>query len=1020
MACQNRRLLMNRLWLNIGIVICPLIFTVGLFSDRVLFKPAQAFWGTSSKLHFNSWSITGENSISHAGVRQTPVAVVSAASFEATAIAPDSIMAAFGTQLATSTVIATVTPLPTELGGTTVEVNGSRAGLFFVSPSQINFAVPANTVPGNADVVVRAGNGVVSNGKMQVRSVAPAIFSANSDGKGVPAAILVRVKPDGQQIFESLALCGGSPFVCTPKPIDLGPEGEVAVLALFLSGIRRAPDPNGDGNLNDSIRVLIGDNEVVPLYAGRQGNFVGLDQVNAVIPRSLIGRGRINVSITGSGIPTSNRVEIEIAPPVDVATLLYPGPTTVVGDSQGGLISCDLNNDGRLDIVSANQNRTISILLGRGNGSYQPQRSISLSLASISIAAADFNGDARLDLVTSHWGGNLSLLFGNGDGSFQPVRIFAAESLNILSAAASDINLDGKTDLILIVWPSSLDGFFGISVLLGNGNGTFQPKQRAATGRSPRSLAITDLNADRYPDIVTANTENASPRDVSILLSNRDGSFRAPQLVKPSAYTYSVSVADVNGDSQPDLITTGFEFVANPTLNFYVSLGNGDGTFRRMDNGVQIASRPVAGIVLADINRDSRLDVVSFNLESPDVSLWLGNGDGTFRLYQLIPVGGIDVEKIILAFKANSDEIPDILLHRQDDVVIMLGRGDGSFYSQQFLPVAKSPSSIASGDLNRDGHIDVIITNSESNEVSILLGKGNANFQPQQQYATGNGPVAIAIGDLNGDGRLDIATANERSQDISVLIGIGDGSFTLSENLSSIGVPHDVILGDFNNDGRLDLVSANGRSVEEGEISFRLGKGNGFFQPALHFRVKNGAKSLTIGDVNGDGRLDLATGGFGTYSVSVFIGNGNGTFQPQRQYSAGDDTEIAVLADFNRDGFLDLGAITGFYYRLAVFLNKGDGTFGPLRAFEVGDACTAVATGDLNGDGIPDVVTANEYSQRISVLIGKGDGTFHTGQTFAVGGAPAKILLVDLNGDGRMDILTPNRQSRDLSILIHQ
>ncbi|MFN7947679.1 MAG: hypothetical protein U0Z53_20180 [Blastocatellia bacterium] len=246
---------------------------------------------------------------------------VSAASYEGAAIAPDSIVAAFGTQLATQTSVATALPLPTELGGTTVEVNGRRAGLFFVSPFQVNYLVPAETETGNANVVVRSGNGTISNGTLQVRDVAPAIFTANSDGQGVPAAFLLRVRDTSQQA-EEVAQCVGSPRVCTARAFDLGPESERVFLILFLSGIRRAPDPNGDGNLNENVHVVIGGNEIIPAYAGPQGTFVGLNQINVEIPRSLIGRGRVNVSVAGDGFIASNPAEIEIgarpgsAPPV--------------------------------------------------------------------------------------------------------------------------------------------------------------------------------------------------------------------------------------------------------------------------------------------------------------------------------------------------------------------------------------------------------------------------------------------------------------------------------------------------------------------------------------------------------------------------------------------------------------------------------------------------------------------------------------------------------------------------------
>ncbi len=253
-------------------------------------------------------------------ITTTSVSTVSAASFELTPVSPDSIVAAFGTQLATQTVIASDADpnlpgiqLPTELGGTTVEVNGKRAGLFFVSPGQVNYVVPGETTTGTANVVVKAGDNTTSSGTLQVTQVAPAIFTANSNGRGVAAASLLRIKPDGAQSYESISQYSQSAGRFITKPIDLGPEGERVFLVLFLSGVRNASDPNSDGNLNESVRLLIGGNEITPLYAGRQPDFVGLDQINVEIPRSLSGRGIINVSISATGFASSNLTEIEIA-----------------------------------------------------------------------------------------------------------------------------------------------------------------------------------------------------------------------------------------------------------------------------------------------------------------------------------------------------------------------------------------------------------------------------------------------------------------------------------------------------------------------------------------------------------------------------------------------------------------------------------------------------------------------------------------------------------------------------------
>ena len=252
-----------------------------------------------------------------AQINRTPVTTVSAATYEPADIAPNSIVAAFGTQLATGVASASMTPLPTTLAGTTVKVKDSAGGerlapLFFVSPAQINYLIPGDSAIGAATVTVQAGNGIISEGTFEIVSSAPAIFTANQDGRGVPAANLLRVQAGGTQVYESPAQDGPGGRK-EPRPIDLGPAGERVFLVLYLTGISRVADPNNDGNLNETMRVIIGGNEVAPVYAGVAPGFEGLEQINVELPRALLGRGRVNVAVAGAGVSASNVCEIEIA-----------------------------------------------------------------------------------------------------------------------------------------------------------------------------------------------------------------------------------------------------------------------------------------------------------------------------------------------------------------------------------------------------------------------------------------------------------------------------------------------------------------------------------------------------------------------------------------------------------------------------------------------------------------------------------------------------------------------------------
>ncbi|MBI3423593.1 MAG: carboxypeptidase regulatory-like domain-containing protein [Acidobacteria bacterium] len=300
--------------------------------------------------------------------QQNAVVTISAASFEATALAPGAIVSAFGAALSTGTEASSSVPLPTTLAGTSVRVKDSAgveraAGLFFVSLNQINFVIPEATAAGVATLTVQSGAGT-STGTLDVKAVAPAIFTANANGTGAPAAVALRVKANGEQSFETVAQFDAASGLLRPRPLDLSPAGERVFLLLFFTGTLRAADPNNDGNRQESVRLLLGGVAVTPDFAGAQGGLAGLDQMNVELPRSLIGLGRVSLSIGSNGGSgggqSSNLVEIEIAspagnaPPVisgfSAATALAGQTLTIQGNGFAGTAA---NNTVRIGGVEA-------------------------------------------------------------------------------------------------------------------------------------------------------------------------------------------------------------------------------------------------------------------------------------------------------------------------------------------------------------------------------------------------------------------------------------------------------------------------------------------------------------------------------------------------------------------------------------------------------------------------------------------------------------------------------------------
>lgn len=239
---------------------------------------------------------------------------VSAASFtNNAAIAPDSIAAAFSVNMSGTTVAATTVPLPTELGGTQIRVRDAlsvdrNAPLFFVSPGQVNYLVPAGTAAGRATVTARRNSVDVSQGTVQIEAVAPGVFSANASGQGVAAAVVFRRKANGQETFEPVAQINSATNRFDVLPIDLGPDlggdSDQVFLILFGTAFR------GRGALAATSATIGGAASEVS-FAGPQGSLAGLDQANLRIPRSLAGRGNVDVVFKADN-KTANTVTINV------------------------------------------------------------------------------------------------------------------------------------------------------------------------------------------------------------------------------------------------------------------------------------------------------------------------------------------------------------------------------------------------------------------------------------------------------------------------------------------------------------------------------------------------------------------------------------------------------------------------------------------------------------------------------------------------------------------------------------
>jgi len=369
----------------------------------------------------------------------------------------------------------------------------------------------------------------------------------------------------------------------------------------------------------------------------------------------------------------------------------------------------------------------------------------------------------------------LTLLLGltTGGGCFQKdayvppdlLYLFASYQVgkNPTSVATADFNQDGFTDLI-----TTNIGNNSLSVLLGNGDGTFKDQVQIEAAREPRALALNDYNGDGRVDIAVACSGSDQ---IAIFLGLANGAFGAGQRYTIHKIPVSIVSGDLNGDQKPDLV------VALRNDKVKILLGNGDGSFSEGPQ-YEYGDTPTS-LAIADLNQDGKLDLAVSNggPMSSAVSIWLGNGDGTFRDPTDYRTGK---RPLVVGFADfNNDQMTDLLVinGEMDTFTIFLGNGNGTFQKGKEAGADAGPVYGLARDFNGDQFTDVAVVNIQSNDLSILYGRGDGTFQyPPMNYRTKGGPFAIATLNLTtkqAEEEPGLVTANNGASSVSIFLHRG-------------------------------------------------------------------------------------------------------------------------------------------------------------------------------------------------------------------------------------------------------
>ncbi len=652
------------------------------------------------------------------------------------------------------------------------------------------------------------------------------------------------------------------------------------------------------------------------------------------------------------------------------------------------------------------------MLLGNGDGTFQPA-TVGVPLANpgpyteqgTQLVAGDFNGDGKLDLATvlSDFNGDeeLAVMMGNGDGSFQPAQTYPI-GIGPDYLEAGDFTGGAKPDLVVV---GEIRPEFDVATatFVNNGDGTFQPEKTTDLGTtslfnsSEGEVVAGDLNGDGRQDLAFISFDSDV---VSIVVSNRDGTFSDPALSVTTPYATPV-LADVNGDGTNDVLVVD----GAGDILYRQGIPGRPGTFEPPvtvnpplpDGSDPYTSRDIAWV---PDTPDGPI-LASVDAQDANVSLYAYR-DGTFVRIASLSTGGSPAQ--IIAADLSGTGWDDLVVRNAGDGTLSIyynaadktvsgppfigpmGIGTQLFGLSITLSVGIGVSDVQAVDTTGNGRLDLVVTNKITGQVSVVLNLGGGKFAIPVPYRAGTGlseldpggmpdassqesTAGVVAVPLEPDAPISLVTINPGLDTMDVLAGLGGGRFANPVTVPTQGPAQVVRMGAFTGNGIEDLAVLTAAGV-----SVYLGDGKGGFLSPTTYTVPPESDGLTVADLTGNGKLDLLVGdAYG--DVLVLLGNGDGTFAPY--HDANQSVELAV-ADLSGNGTKDIIYADQGLDRVVVAYGAGNSKVLANQSTGLLDP-GAVKLADLNGDGIPDLIVANSGSNNVLIYPGLGNGQVRAG-----------------------------------------
>ena len=629
------------------------------------------------------------------------------------------------------------------------------------------------------------------------------------------------------------------------------------------------------------------------------------------------------------------------------------------------VVIADFNKDGNLDLANfqsstpiQNLRSAIEIQLGNGRGDFAVAGTLNLQyiptyFGTNSFRGGDFNGDGNTDLCLTD-SGRFKVWLGTGKGTFGAPKEYSLITDNPLPIASppivvGDVNGDGRSDVLFAT--------NSLYVLLAAADGSFSVPKISLLPSSLTLTDLADLNGDNKPDLIGSASQTGS---LSILLNESDGKFSAPVDSGVTSTRGALAITDFNGDQRPDLLISN-----NSSVTTTVFFNNGSGGF---PNSKLVFNRSLNAATVGDFNKDGKMDILflqnpSFPNFAGNTGVSFGDGIGGFSPVTSYMIGVSPYLPLTGDF--NKDGFTDFLLTDNSGFDVVLGEVNGAFNVPQFAALpsySSNPPKFIVGEVNKDSMPDLVMFGSG---VTLFPGRGNGGFKEPiildgNKYKFGGQTFGLTISDFNKDGNNDLAV--------------------LSNYFSGTPSPNNTVT-------ILRGNSAGGFTETDAQV----------------FAVGQTPSAIKAVDLNADGFPDLVVTNSGSHTASILINNRFGQFLPTRTMPTGLDPHAIATSDFNGDSFIDIAISNRSSAGITLLLNDGAGGF---TSSLIGIAANpgVLQAADVNGDGKPDLIIAQVNANFLTVLISNGNGTFGTRMNIPMPGRITDFALLDINQDGKIDL----------------